>query len=208
MTILSPNDFAARANVSRETLKRLGILVEHLIKWQAHHNLVSKDSLSDVWRRHILDSAQLFPLMTEAGPVIDLGSGAGFPGIVLAIMGHPDITLIESNGKKCSFMREVARLTDCNVTLIADRIEAYSPPSPARYITARALSSLNNLLAYSHPLLVPSGTCLFLKGNTADEELTLCRKSWTMQVIKHHSQSNSDGIILEIGGIDPIHDAN
>jgi 16S rRNA (guanine527-N7)-methyltransferase len=196
--------FAEQINVSRETLKRLTILVERLTQWQAKINLVSKSTLEDAWQRHVLDSAQLMSHLPEPGPLIDLGSGAGFPGLVLALMGRVDVTLVESNGKKCAFMGEVLRSTGAAATIFSGRIEDYSPSKPVRYVTARALTSLDNLIELSRPLLAENGTCLFLKGRGVEEELTVTREKWDIRVKKHPSISDSDGTVLEIDNIKAI----
>jgi len=196
--------FAAQIDVSRETLKRLTILVDRLVEWQAKINLVSKNTLDDAWHRHVLDSAQLMPYLSDPGPLVDLGSGAGFPGLVLALMGRDNITLVESNGKKCAFMREVLRSTGVQATIFSGRIEDYSPPQPAQYITARALTSLDNLIELSQPLLAKKGVCFFLKGQGVEEELTTTRQKWDIQVKKHPSLSNLGGAVLEIDNIKAI----
>ncbi len=196
--------FAEQIDVSRETLKRLTILVERLIQWQAKINLVSKNTLEDAWQRHVLDSAQVLKYVSEPGPLVDLGSGAGFPGLVLALMGRDDVTLVESNGKKCAFMREVLRSTGVQATIFSGRIEDYSPSKPARYVTARALTSLDNLIELSQPILAENGTCFFLKGRGVDEELTTTREKWDIRAKKHPSTSDSDGTVLEIDNIKAI----
>ena len=138
---LTAEAFAVRCDVSRETLSRLRRYDALLRRWQKAINLVSADSLTDAWRRHFWDSAQLLPLI-PAGTrsLLDVGSGAGFPGLVLAILGVEGVTLVESDGRKCAFLREVARETGTRVTILADRLERLADRiQPPDIITARAV---------------------------------------------------------------------
>ncbi len=121
---MTPEEFAQQANVSRETLARLERYAELLEKWNRRINLVGRGTIDDLWRRHMLDSAQLLPLIPDsAESLVDLGSGAGFPGLVLAICGVENVHLIESDRKKSAFLREVARETAAPVTIHNKRIE-------------------------------------------------------------------------------------
>ena len=124
MNISFYEDFCSRQHVSRETFEKFKIFHNTLIKWQESINLISKTSVENIWERHFLDSAQLYTFIKGVkGNVIDFGSGAGFPGLILAIMGHQKIHLVESDQKKCTFLREVAMLTDVNVQIHNTRIE-------------------------------------------------------------------------------------
>ncbi len=190
--------------VSRETVERLRAYAALLEKWQARINLVSAKTLPALWRRHMLDSAQLVPLLPAgARVVVDIGSGAGFPGLVLAAAGVPEVHLIESDARKCAFLREAARAMGVPATVHNARIEAVAP-FPADVVTARALAPLDKLLGYAEPFLArpvdsgDSGECLFLKGRTADDELTLASKGWIMSVDRVPSLSDPDGLILRI----------
>ncbi len=202
---LDPAAFRTRTGVSRETLQRLGIYAGLLVKWQRAVNLVARDSLEDLWRRHMLDSAQLKPLLPPqpaTGPrvVVDLGSGAGFPGMVLAILGAGDVHLIESHRRKCAFLAEVARATGTRVFIHAARLEELAP-WPAHVVTARALAPLSRLLGLAAPFLGPGGVCLFLKGRKVEEELTAAGKEWKMRVERIPSVSDPAGTILRLGNI-------
>lgn len=201
---MSAAEFAATTNVSRETLLRLETYVAHLLKWQAAINLVGADSLADVWRRHILDSAQLADYIPpDASTLTDLGSGAGFPGLVLAIMLDRPVRLVEASGKKAAFLREVARLTQAPAIVHHGRIEKADTWS-SDVVLARALAPLTLLLDYAEPFLRPAGegaTCIFLKGARAEEELTEASESWTMTVERFQSVSDPTGIILRIRDI-------
>lgn len=195
---LGPEGFAAAALVSRETLDRLKAYASLLEKWQRRINLVGASTLGDLWRRHMLDSAQLLPHIPDsAANLVDLGSGAGFPGLVLAIMGAPDVHLIESNGRKCAFLREAARVTGTAVTIHNMRIER-TEAWPADVITARALAPLSVLIEYARPYLTPNSICLFLKGRGVDEELTELRKMWNIRENEYPSMTDSDGIVVRL----------
>jgi 16S rRNA (guanine527-N7)-methyltransferase len=195
---LGPAGFARLFPVSRETLARFEAYAELLQRWSAAVNLVGRGTLADPWRRHFLDSAQLYPLVPpEARSLLDLGSGAGFPGLVLAILGVPGVVLAESDSRKCAFLREAARLTGTSVRVHAGRIETL-PPRPFDVITARALAPLDKLLALAEPFLGPGTRCLFLKGERGREELTRARKGWKMLAAVHPSRSDPRGVILEL----------
>ena len=184
--------------VSRETLARLETYAGLLEKWQKAVNLVAPSTLSELWRRHMLDSAQLWPLLPPGTRcLIDLGSGAGFPGLVLAILGLPDVHLVESDQKKCAFLREVARATGTPVTVHNCRIEAL-PRLGAEVVTARALAPLPRLLALAAPFLLGGAIGLFLKGESAEQELTEARRQWTMKVAAEPSRSSPQGVILRV----------
>ncbi len=205
---MTPDDFAAAVDVSRETLARLTAYVALLEKWQNTVNLVGRGTLSDVWRRHILDSAQLYSLLpAPLGHVVDLGSGAGFPGLVLAIMGAEDVELIEANTRKCAFLREVARVTNTRVTITNDRIEGKAPRI-ADVVTARALAPLPRLLDYAKAYVGPDTICLFLKGQRLHEELTEAQKAWKMGVTTIPSLSDTGGSVLCLRKLSRTNDTN
>ena len=194
---LTPAGFAALVDVSRETQERLEAYVALLTKWNAKINLVGPSTLPDVWRRHILDSAQIHDRVAPAGVLIDLGSGAGLPGLILAIMGGPQVHLIESDARKCAFLHEAARVTGTAVTIHNKRIEAV-PPIEADVVTARALAPLAQLLDHAVRFLKPAGKCVFLKGARQADELTEARKTWHMSVTERPSLSDPSGVILEL----------
>jgi 16S rRNA (guanine527-N7)-methyltransferase len=205
-TDIDPQTLLALGDVSRETLDRLKLYVSHLNQWQSKLNLIGASEIDHIWGRHILDCAQLMPLIKPIhGPKLDLGSGAGFPGMVLAILGISDFTLIESNTRKCVFLRQAARLTETSVEIFEGRAEDYKPNVPAQVITARALASLDKLFAIAYPLLAPDGVCLFLKGQNFKQELTDSRKRWHINTDIHPSGTDSSGRILIMKGLEPIH---
>jgi 16S rRNA (guanine527-N7)-methyltransferase len=204
MTPFGPEDFARETGVSRETLARLKAYADLLLDWSARHNLVAKSTLPDLWRRHMWDSAQLAPLIPEnATALADLGSGAGFPGLVLAAM-RPGlaITCHESTGKKCAFLQAAAERMGLPVTIENARIETL-PRRAYDVVTARALAPLPLLLSYAAPLTGPNSVCLFLKGQNLGSELTEAHKSWKMEVSQVPSQTDPSGAILVVRKLVP-----
>ena len=198
---LSREAFAASRDVSRETLARLTVHLDLLERWQRAINLVGPTTLADPWRRHILDSAQLLAHLPPAtASLVDLGSGAGFPGMVLAILGVPGVVLIESDRRKAQFLREVARATGTAVTVRAERIEELAG-WPADVVTARALAPLPHLLALAERFLAADSICLFLKGHNVQRELTQALKSWHMAREMFPSLSAPTGTVLKLRGV-------
>jgi 16S rRNA (guanine527-N7)-methyltransferase len=196
-----PEQFAADTGVSRETLERLSAYAALLVKWQARINLVSTATLDDLWRRHMLDSAQLVPLLpAETKSLVDLGSGAGFPGLVLAILGVPAVHLIESDQRKCIFLGEAARAAGVWATIHNTRIESIEGVTTG-LVTARACAPLDQLLTYAQKFLWHDGKALFLKGAAVEEELAGARKNWQMEVERFPSASDPTGCILRIGQV-------
>ncbi len=210
---LSPAEFARVADVSRETLDRLQLYADLLVKWQASINLVAPSTLSDVWRRHMLDSAQLAALMPppdgSARPIADLGSGAGFPGLVLAIVTGRPTLLIDADSRKCAFLREAIRVTGASAIVINARIESLAS-EPVGWavdiLVARALSHLEKLCFFAN-LLKPR-CCLFLKGRNWRDELTAAEERWTMQVESFASLSAPSARVLRLGGVAPVGNAD
>jgi 16S rRNA (guanine527-N7)-methyltransferase len=193
---LDARGFAAIIPVSRETLARLEAYADLLVRWSARINLVGRDTLGDLWRRHLLDSAQLRPLVpNSAETLIDLGSGAGFPGLVLAILGVPGVELVEADTRKAAFLREAARITAADPTIRGCRIAAV-PSHAVEVVTARALAPLDRLLDLARPFIGPNTVCLFPKGKRWAQELTLARKVWTMDVSMHDSIADPRGVVL------------
>lgn len=198
---LDPEGFAALAGVSRETLARLDAYAGLLAQWAARINLVGGSTLDDPWRRHFLDSAQLLPLVPAgARSLIDLGSGAGFPGLVLAILGVPGVELVESDARKCAFLREAARIAAAPVTVRNARIEAV-PAHHAAVVTARGLAPLDRILAYCQRFIGPDTVCLFPKGEQARQELAAAQQSWEFDVTSDASRTDPRGVILCLSGV-------
>ena len=196
---LTSEDFQRLIHVSRETLVRLEAYADLLIKWQAKLNLVSSASLDDIWRRHMLDSAQLLGLAPAAARTwLDLGSGAGFPGLVLAIMGVAEVHVVESNGRKCAFLEAAASATGTtNLVVHNQRIEDVEPWI-VDVVTARALARLPRLAELAYPFLGPRSICLFPKGQDVENELTEAGKYWNMTIDRVPSRSGFSGTILRL----------
>ncbi len=193
---LDPHGFAALSGVSRETLERLEAYAGLLVRWSARINLVGAHTLGDLWRRHFLDSAQLVthvPQGTQS--LMDLGSGAGFPGLVLAISGVSGVELIEADARKCAFLREAARVAAAPVVIRNARIEAVSPRI-VDVVTARGCAPLDRLLDLAQPFIGPDTVCLFPKGEQAMQELTAAQQAWTMDATCHDSRTDPRGVIL------------
>ncbi|MBC6406818.1 MAG: 16S rRNA (guanine(527)-N(7))-methyltransferase RsmG [Rhodobacteraceae bacterium] len=201
-------------NVSRETMERLKLFEAMLKKWAPALNLVSSSNIGSLWVRHIEDSMQVYPLAEaiEAGSAekvakwVDMGSGAGFPGLVLAIMAQdmhpnaPQITLIESNQRKCVFLKAVLRNTGCAATVLCNRVEKV-PAQNADLVLARALAGLPRLLDLAKRHLVRGGACLFPKGANWKKEVEAARELHSFALKPHASTTNPDGVILEIKNI-------
>lgn len=182
--------------VSRETLDRLASHLDLLRRWQKRINLVGAATLRDPWRRHMLDSAQLAPLVPAGARLADLGSGAGFPGLVLAILRGGPVHLIESDARKAAFLREAVRITGAPAEVHNARAEQLD--LKADIVAARACAPLDRLLGLALPLLAPGGLCLFLKGARVEEEVREARTAWKMALRRHRSRSAPDGVVLEV----------
>lgn len=204
-----PEEFAARTNVSRETLARLKAYADILTDWNNRHNLVAKSTLPDLWSRHLWDSAQLEPLIpADARTLADLGSGAGFPGLVLAAM-RPSlaVTLHEATAKKCAFLQAAAERMDLTVAIQNARMEEL-PAKTYDVVTARACAPLPRLLEYAHSFVGPNSVCLFLKGQNVGAELTEATRYWNMEVSQVPSQTDPSGAIVTVRKLGSRHVAN
>lgn len=210
MAVESANDLARISvltdpRVSRETAERLNAYVKILSDWQRHINLVSAPTLATVWSRHILDSLQLAFLCPGPKVWADLGSGAGLPGLIIACLsvqtgGH--VHLVESNGKKASFLRHVGTTLELPVTVHADRIESVVPHLPnIDIVTARALADLDHLLTLSSLLLKTGAVGLFPKGRDHAKELTMARERWHFTCTSHESVTDSQSRILMVSDL-------
>lgn len=183
---------------SPDVYNKLKIYEKLLLMWQPHLNLISGSTLDTIWDRHFIDSAQLFDLIPDKdSSICDLGSGAGFPGAILAIMGCKNITLIERDHKKCSFLRSVSRETMGGFEVFEGDVKDFS--HKADVITSRALAPLGKLLDLSKPLLKSSSVCLFLKGEKADLELQEIDQKITVSKIP--SLTSKGGVILKLSNI-------
>lgn len=190
-------------SVSRETAERLELLAALVAKWTPVINLVARSTVADIWSRHILDSAQIWRFRPEAAQNwADLGSGGGFPGLVIAAFAAQDVpdmvvSLVESDTRKTVFLQTAAREMGLPTQVLRGRIEAVDLP-PQDVISARALASLDKLLALAAPLRAPGAVCFFPKGAGVESELTEARASWHIEVRRRPSLADSAGCILEI----------
>ncbi len=193
-------------NVSRETSDRLRLLAELLLKWNPKINLVSKSTIETVWGRHILDSAQIFDLVSHpVGHWVDIGSGGGFPGLVIAILAMEKdpaqkTTLIESDQRKCAFLRTVLRETGVSGTVLSQRIEE-ADPQGADVVSARALADLSKLCGFAERHLEKQGKALFPKGVTWQKEMREAEESWSFCHEVITSKSEPEAVILKLGDI-------
>lgn len=191
-----------RLNVSRESIARLELLHELLLKWQSHINLIGPSTTQEVWTRHILDGLQLLAFLPQGTRAIsDLGSGGGFPGLVLAAAQPATVHMFESNGKKIAFLQEALRQMKVAGQAHRLRLDPALPPETlpkVQVVTARAFAPLTNLLGMAKPFFGAETIGLFHKGQDIDAELTEAAKAWKMRFKKHPSLTDSRSNILEV----------
>ena len=196
---LNPEDFRRLTGVSRETAKQFQAYADLLARWQRRINLVSTASLADLWRRHFLDAAQLAPLI--AGPprrIADIGSGAGFPGLVLALIGVGPVDLIESDGRKCAFLSEAVRITGAPARVVHGRAESARFDRPAQVVTARGVGPIPRILAAAATISDPTTVYLLPRGRNASERLTATTKDTNMRMERYASITEPGGVILRL----------
>jgi 16S rRNA (guanine527-N7)-methyltransferase len=190
--------------VSRETQDRLDRFVETLLRWQDKLNLIGNSTIGEIWTRHVADSLQLLPLAPQARTWVDLGSGGGFPGMVIACAlaeeAEARVHLVESNGKKAAFLREAASVTGAPAVVHAMRAEKFgeSCAEPVDAITARALAPLKTLCDQAFPFISRGAIGLFPKGQDVDAELTEAAKCWRLKASKVPSKTSPEGSIVLI----------
>ncbi len=195
--------------VSRETAVRLDRYVELLLEWQAKTNLVAPSTLPTLWTRHISDSLQLLSIAPTAKRWADLGSGGGFPGVVLAcaLAETPGaaVHMVERNAKKAAFLREALRVTNApgkvHLADIGDNVDRIT--GPVECVTARAVAPLHQLIGFAEPLVKRGAKALFLKGQDVEAELTEATKYWNIKPRLHSSRTGGHGWIVELDRIEP-----
>ncbi|WP_297769376.1 16S rRNA (guanine(527)-N(7))-methyltransferase RsmG [uncultured Roseovarius sp.] len=196
-------------DVSRETKERLEVYLDLLAKWNPTINLVSKNSLNNIWSRHLIDSIQLSEIMNApTGHWADIGSGGGFPGLVIAILASASkspmsVTLVESDSRKCAFLRTVIRETGISARVLNDRIEALDGLD-ADVLSARALADLDTLLGFADRHLKRSGTAIFPKGATWKKELEVAQRKWFFDLHLAKSKTDADAVIMAITGVSRV----
>jgi 16S rRNA (guanine527-N7)-methyltransferase len=192
--------------VSRETVARLIGFEDLFRKWSKAINLASPATLNELWERHIIDSVQLFPLLPNARRWLDLGSGGGFPGVILAILLRETtggaIDLVESNGKKAAFLRTALAQFSTPGTIHPARIDAmWAKITTPDVITARALAPLNELFALAEPWLSDGATALFQKGRDYRREIEESRDGWSFDLVQHPSVVDNESVVLQISNV-------
>ncbi len=190
----------AHVTVSRETFERLSLYHDLLLKWQSKVNLISPDTISSTWNRHFLDAIQIFPMIDPAKKIIDMGTGGGFPGMVIAIAGASNVHLIESDTKKILFLREVARITNTSVTIHHARMEDAVTDS-ADIIVSRACSPLASLLSLASHYVSHETICLFHKGKNYSKELEDALLHWNFSHETITSVTDTQSAILKLTAI-------
>lgn len=197
------DQFLQHFSVSRETLQRLDRYAELLKEWNKKFNLVAESTIPELWTRHFLDSAQIMHFIPDGAKTLaDMGSGAGFPGVVLSILGLPEVHLVESIGKKADFLRTVSRETHLNIHVHQCRIESLHN-FKVDVVTARALKPLPELMGLAKPLMKKASYCIFLKGQNVQDELTESAQSWTFDYATSPSISDPSGSVLIIRSLQP-----
>lgn len=205
-----PNQLAEAFDVSRETLQKLTTIVHLLDQWRGRINLIGPREFDHIWRRHVFDSLQLLSLIPQDAVTVDLGSGSGFPGLVLAAgLSDPGakIVMIETVGKKCAFLREAVREADLQAEVRQERVERVSGIT-AQCVTARAFAPLDQCLAYAEPWLKSGAYAVFPKGRRWQEELTHAQECWKFAYQVIPSLSGGDGAILKISEVSRVDHAN
>ena len=200
--------FLESRNVSRETLERLDRFVALLTEWQARINLVAPATLGEVWERHIADSLALEGLLPAFERAVDLGSGGGLPGLIVAavrVESGAVVDLVESSAKKAAFLRTVQRDLGLGGTVHAERIERCGATlTAADIVTARALAPLDTLCGLVAPHLKPGARCFFQKGRSHEQEIEAATAHWRFTMLKHVAGAGDGSVVLELSAIEPL----
>lgn len=191
------DDFIKFIDVPRETFSRLQDYVNLLKKWQERINLISDSTVLDIWKRHIIDSGQLMKYLSVSDGVIDIGSGAGFPGLVLAILGIKSVTLIESDSRKVAFLKEAARVVGVKISIVCDRVENVAL-NGFDVITARGFAPIKDILYIVGSLLKTGHKLILLKGKDCLSEIENARQNWSFDYTNYPSITDKSGVITVI----------
>lgn len=203
-TPMTAAQFASELQVGPTELERLKRYLALLERWRGSINLVGPGSMADPWRRHMLDSGQLVPLLPPTGEIMDLGTGPGFPGLVIAILSGRRVVLVESNARKCAFLAEVVRATSAPATIQNARIESLSAAA-IPILVSRALAPVALLLELAEHLIDNRTVALLLKGKEVQQELTAAAKTWKYDAAVHQSCSDPHGRVVQLERISRRH---
>jgi 16S rRNA (guanine527-N7)-methyltransferase len=195
---MSKSEFLQHYPVSHETLEKISTYVDVLLKWNSKINLISKYTVDNIWVRHILDSAQVVGFVDKSQKFLDIGSGAGLPGIVLSILGVESVTLLDSDQRKCSFLLEVARILELKINVINDRVENLCN-SQFDVVTARGFASIDKLLGQISA--IKAEKILLLKGENYELEIEEALQSWKFEYITYPSITDSSSHIVDITNV-------
>ena len=199
---LTYNNFKIKTGISNLSSEKLEIYFNLIKTWQKKFNLISKNSFKSIWERHFLDSYQIIKLIGNKKKILDIGSGAGFPAIVCAICTQNNFHLIEANKKKFLFLNKVKKIINIkNISIKNSRIENFEINRNYDYIVARAVSSLDKLIKYTHKFYKKNMSCIFMKGKTAENEVKIAKKKFIFDVKYVNSITDSESKILVIKNI-------
>tara|TARA_Y100000590_G_scaffold380888_2_gene449568 strand:+ start:6912 stop:7529 length:618 start_codon:yes stop_codon:yes gene_type:complete len=199
---LTFNEFQIKTGINSEILKKLKIYLKLIKIYQKKFNIISNKSFDSIWERHFLDSYQIIKLIGNKKKILDIGSGAGFPAIVCAICTQNNFHLIEANKKKCLFLNKVKKIINIkNISIKNSRIENFEINRNYDYIVARAVSSLDKLIKYTHKFYKKNMSCIFMKGKTAENEVKIAKKKFIFDVKYVNSITDSESKILVIKNI-------
>lgn len=197
--------FQQFANVSRETTEKFRLYAEELSKWQRRINLISPTTIHAIWERHFADSVQLANFLPNGNhELIDIGSGAGFPGLPISLVTQKSTILIERDSRKAAFLRAAIHRTAAPAHVYLGNAQAFQHSGPS-VLVARAVASINSILEYVAHLITPTTYILLLKGRKAQDELTDASERWTMTVDVHPSRTSPDGVIVRLANIRRAH---
>ncbi len=195
---MTKGEIIKKFNISSSQEKLLDTYIHNLKKYNKHTNLVGSSTLEDPWKRHILDCLQILPTLKNYNySILDMGTGAGLPGLILSIMGCHNVTLVDSNNKKTKFLEKIKKEMNLKVKIILDRVEN-EENKKYDIITSRALANLSKLFTYSHNFLKKNTVLIFLKGKTVNDEILDATKIWKFECHKHTSLSDRGGSLLVI----------
>ena len=195
---MTKEEIIKKFNISGHQEKLLDTYIFNLKKHNKHTNLVGRSTLEDPWKRHILDCLQILPKLNNYNySILDMGTGAGLPGLILNIMGCQNVTLVDSNNKKIKFLEKIKKEMNLKVKIVLDRVEN-NEIEKYDIITSRALANLSKLFTYSHNFLKKNTVLIFLKGKTVNDEILDATKIWKFEYQKHASLSDRGGNLLVI----------